>query len=458
MTLLHQNIEAEQALLGVALLNNEVVDRVAGIVKTDDLADPVHQAIWDRILIRRSQDQLATPITIRNDFEAHPGLAELGGPAYLARLAGAAISVFAAKDYATLIAELARKRRLAERLQAALADLDDPDKDAAAVLGGIEAHSLTEDSKSGAEIISFTAATTAALKSTTDAHNGDGPAVMKTGIAKLDAMIGGFHPGDLVILGGRPGMGKSSLALAFALHAAREGFGVAFSSLEMTPESLALRAISEETDRQHRGVPYADARKGILGDTQFDNFRSAAMDIHALPIRIIPPSVRDLGSLYAAVRRVMKQCEAKGIPFGAVVVDYLQLLRVDRRSRFEEITEISIALKQMALQFKIPVIALSQLSRQVEQRDDKRPTMSDLRESGQLEQDADLILFCYRDEYYLRREEPDSDDPEHAGWWSALNACAGWMDIIVAKQRMGETGSILVRYDERTNSVRGGAS
>jgi replicative DNA helicase len=153
MTLLHQNIEAEQALLGVALLNNEVVDRVAGIVKTDDLADPVHQAIWDRILIRRSQDQLATPITIRNDFEAHPGLAELGGPAYLARLAGAAISVFAAKDYATLIAELARKRRLAERLQAALADLDDPDKDAAAVLGGIEAHSLTEDSKSGAEII-----------------------------------------------------------------------------------------------------------------------------------------------------------------------------------------------------------------------------------------------------------------------------------------------------------------
>lgn len=451
------NVEAEQALLGAALLNNEVVDLVAGAMKPGDIYDPVHQAIWDRILARRAQDMTATPITLRNDFEGHTGLAQLGGPQYLARLAGAATSIFAARDFAKLIAELAQKRRLAERLQTALADLEDPDKDAGAVLGAIEAHSLTEDAKGGAEIISFTAATKTALATAVQAHNGDGPPVMKTGIRHLDGMIGGFHPGDLVILGGRPGMGKSSLALTFALNAAREGFGVAFSSLEMTPDSLALRAISEETDRRGRGVAYSDARKGQLDEAAFDAFKYAARDIHQLPIRIIPPSVRDLGSMYAAVRRVMKQYEAKGVPFGAVVVDYLQLLRVDRRSRFEEITEISIALKQMALQFQIPVIALSQLSRQVEQRDDKRPTMSDLRESGQLEQDADLIMFCYRDEYYLRREEPEQYDPAHSEWSAALAACAGWMDIIVAKQRMGETGNVRVRYDEKCNAIRGQA-
>lgn len=451
------NIEAEQALLGAALLNNEVVDRVAGAMKPGDIYDPVHREIWDRIVAHRAQDRLVTPVTLRTDFETHPGLAQLGGVEYLARLAGAAINIFAARDYATLLADLARKRRLAERLQSALADLEDPDKDAGAVLGAIEAHSLTEETKGGAEIISFTEATRNALGGALKAHTGDGPAVMKTGIRKLDEMIGGFHPGDLVILGGRPGMGKSSLALAFALNAARDGFGVAFSSLEMTPDSLALRAISEETDRKGRGVAYADARKGQLDDDQFDTFRYAALDIHQLPIRIIPPSVRDLGSLYAAVRRTMKHYEAKGIPFGAVVVDYLQLLRVERRSRFEEITEISIALKQMALQFGIPVIALSQLSRQVEQRDDKRPTMSDLRESGQLEQDADLIMFCYRDEYYLRRDEPDAHSAEHSEWRLALDACTGWMDIIVAKQRMGETGHVMVRYDERCNSIRGQA-
>lgn len=453
----HQNIEAEQALLGAALLNNEVVDRVAGVMKAADIADPVHQAIWDRILTRRAQDMAATPVTLRNDFEGHEGLAQLGGPAYLARLAGAAISIFAAKDYAATIAALARKRRLAERLQAAIAELDDPDKDAGAVLGTIEAHSLTEDAKGAAEIIPFGTAAGRAIKAASDAHHGDGPEVMQSGIRHLDEMIGGFHPGDLVILGGRPGMGKSSLALSFALSAARAGRGIAFASLEMTPDALALRAISEQTDRKGRGVAYSDARKGHLSDDALDVFKYAAADIHQLPIRIIPPSVRDLGGLYAAVRRVMKQCEAKGIPFGAVIVDYLQLIRVDRTSRFEAITEISIALKQMALQLNVPVIALSQLSRQVEQRDDKRPMMSDLRESGQLEQDADLILFCYRHEYYLRRDEPEQHDPEHAEWSQAIAAAAGWMEIIAAKNRMGETGTIRVRFDERTNAVRGQA-
>ena len=313
------NVEAEQALLGAALLDNAVYDRAS--IKATDFHDPVHAAIWDRIGIRRAQDMRATPVTLRTDFEGHEGLDQLGGPAYLARLAGAAISIFAAPDYARVIVGLARKRRVAETLEKAMANLADPDRDAASVLGEVEAHSLTEET-GGAEIISLQTALEGAVQGVLDMRNGD-HAPMRTGIRRLDEMIGGFYPGDLVIIGGRPGMGKSSLALALAINAALDGKAVAFASLEMTAESLALRATSEATDRLGRGVAYSDARKGTLSDGAMETFTRAAYDISDLPIRIIPPSVRDLGGLLAAVRRVIKQCEAKGTPFGALIVDYL---------------------------------------------------------------------------------------------------------------------------------------
>lgn len=234
---------------------------------------------------------------------------------------------------------------------------------------------------------------------------------------------------------------------------------MAIASLEMTPDSLALRAISEATDRAGRGVAYTTARKGTMTEQEHEDFIRAAQTLGDMPIKIIPPAVRDIGELYAAVRRCAKQFEAKGIRFGAVVVDYLQLLRASQaKSRFEIITEISIALKQMAISLGVPVIALSQLSRAVEQREDKWPVMSDLRESGQLEQDADLILFCYREEYYLQQERPEKDDHEAMLEWSAsLARAGGWLEIIVAKQRMGETGGVRVRFDEKYNSIRGQA-
>lgn len=452
------SIEAEQALLGGAILNPEVFERVSGIVKPDDFFDTTHADIWDRIGTRRLQDQAVNLVTLKLDFDGHEGMADLGGPAYLVRLAGAAMSIFACRDYAGTIAELSRKRRLAAALQQALSDLDG-EKDAAAVLGAVEAYGLTEEGRGKADIISFTKALTEAVRGATAAHGGDGPQAMPSGIPRLDEMIGGFYPGDLVILGGRPGMGKSSLALTFALNAARRGFGVAVASLEMTPDSLALRAISEATDRAGRGVAYTAARKGQMTDEEFDRFRWSAEEIHQLPIKIIPPAVREIGELYAAVRRCAKQFEAKKVPFGAVIVDYLQLLKASQvRNRFEVITEISIALKQMALGLGVPVIALSQLSRSVESREDKRPVMSDLRESGQLEQDADLILFTYRAEYYLARERPDDDDLDALqAWREALSKAGGWLDIIIAKQRMGETGGVRVRFDERFNSIRGQA-
>jgi replicative DNA helicase len=453
------NIEAEQALLGAILLNNAVIDRVSGLVKGVDFHEPVHARIYATCACLAARDELASPITIKLHFEGDPGLEALGGPAYLARLAGAAISLFAAPDYARLVAETATRRRLAEALDQARQDIADPEKDAAAVMGGLEAHALAEEATESKNIIRFGSAVGEALTDAANARNGTGPQAMPSGISDLDKMLGGFHPGEFIILGGRPGMGKSSVALAFALNAARAGHGIAFASLEMTASSLALRAVSEETDRIGCGVAYADARRGMMNDAQSATFGHAGAAIADLPISIIPPHVRDLGGLFAAARRCAKLFEAKGTPMGALIVDYLQLIKTSKANRYEEITEISIMLKQIALQLKVPVIALSQLSRNVESREDKRPIMSDLRESGQLEQDADVILFCYRPEYYLRREEPDHDatSEEIFEHHDALRRTAGWMDIIVAKNRMGEIGNVRVRFDEKTNSVRGQA-
>lgn len=451
------NVEAEQAILGAILLNNDAFQRVSGIIRAEDFGDAVHGAIFAVIAAKIGRDELASPVTLKTHFDAHEGLAALGGVAYLARLAGAAVSLFAAKDLALVIAAAARKRRLAAVLEDARAKLDDPDQDCASALGAVEAHTLTEDSRDSADIISFQQAVHDAAQEERNARTGEGPQPMPTGVARLDDMLGGFYPGDFVILAGRPGMGKSAVALSFALNAARAGKGVALASLEMSASSLAMRAISEATDRAGRGLAYADARKGRLADDDAQDFIRAAIDIQHLPIKIIPPTCRDLGSLYAAARRCQMQFEAKGQPMAALVVDYLQLIRSSRQNRYEEITEISIALKQMALQLKVPVIALSQLSRAVESRDDKRPIMSDLRESGQLEQDADVILFCYRDEYYLRRETPEAEDLEaYLEHQAALARAAGWLDIIVAKQRMGEIGAARVRFEERFNSLRGG--
>ena len=456
------SVEAEQALLGALLINNDVFPRVADVVKAADFYDPVHVRVFDAIASKINRGELASPVTLKVYFDGDEGLAALGGPAYLARMGGAAISIFAARDYAKQVRDLAAKRRLADALDRAKAELMDAARDCSAAIGIVEAHALAEQA-SGAmgssEIVSFAAAITAAVTDEINARTGEGPQPMRSGIPALDAMLGGFYPGDLVILAGRPGMGKSSVALSFALNAARAGHGVALASLEMTPASLGMRAIAEGTDRIGRGVPYADARRGVLGEAQAETFIRTAQTMMSLPIKIIPPSMRDLGGLYAATKRCAAMFSAKETPMGALVVDYLQLIKSAKASRYEEITEISIALKQMALQLGVPVIALSQLSRAVEQREDKRPIMSDLRESGQLEQDADAILFCYRAEYYLRQERPEDGDHEAmVEYHDALSRCAGWLDIIVAKQRMGETGTVRVRFDERFNAIRGGAA
>lgn len=454
---LPHNIEAEQALLGALLVNNEVYDRIASIVCPEDFYDPVHSRIFEVIVGRIQQSALASPITVKDFLVDDPGLAELGGPAYLVRLAGAAMSIFAAPEYAKTVAELSRKRSLYVTLsETAEAILKDPERSVDQALGEVEGWALLQESRNDGKIISFMAAVSSALRQAKEAYDTDEILGVKSGIAALDHLLGAFAPGDMIVVAGRPGMGKSSVALQFALNAARSGHGVGFISLEMTETQLAFRALAEQAARSGTTLPYQDIRMGRFEDASWDVLAAAAHALADLPIRITPPEVRTIGGVMSACRRVARIFEGKKQKLDLLIIDYLQIMEaMSKGNRTEQVTELSNATKAIAQKLRIPVIVLAQLSRAVEMRDDKRPTLSDLRDSGAIEQDADVVIFPYREEYYLRRERPESHEHEKlAAWHSLLSACAGKIDLIVAKQRMGETGAARALFDERTNWLR----
>lgn len=449
------NIEAEQQLLGAFLLSHEGASRaLADAIHAGGAGlffDPVHARIFDLIRAKDKAGHLVSPITLRDAMVNDPGLAELGGPAYLVRLAGAAISIRAASAYVDLLADLRRKRDLVGYMTDAQEAIRRGEDQADLIASRLEA-SLVQSAPVGANRpVSMLKAVTDALVMANNAYQGEDTGAIRSGILSLDNLMPGFFPGELILLGGRPSMGKSAVALTFALNAARAGHGICIASLEMTPESLAMRALSEATAHAGRGVSYKQMRTGEMDEAQMRAVVAAAESVERLPIQFLPTSYRDIGAMMAGV----KQVKAKlGGNLRLVVIDYLQLLRGTGKGRYEEITEISIALKALALQLHVPVIALSQLSRAVEQREEKRPVLSDLRESGQLEQDADAVLFCYRDEYYLERERPQEDDLEgYAAWQDAMAAQKNRLEIIVAKQRQGDIGTAKMRFNAATNVI-----
>ena len=302
-------------------------------------------------------------------------------------------------------------------------------------------------------LVSMMSATTQAVHGIIAAHEGDDTGRVKTGIPSLDSIMGGLSPGELIVLGGRPSMGKTSVALNLCLNAARQGHGVAFASLEMTPDALALRALSEEMAEHNAVVPYRDLRSGEFNSNMLQALSAAAKNVGELPVYMLPREYSDAGALMAGCKRAKSVLNGN---LGLVVVDYIQLMgAADARSRYEIITKVSSALKSLAMRLGVPVLALSQLSRAVEQRDDRRPMLSDLRESGQIEQDADAVLFCYRDEYYLERHEPDelSDPDGYQAWEQALNYSRNRLEIIVAKQRMGGIGTANVMCNVALNRI-----
>lgn len=457
---LPHNIEAEQALLGALLVNNDVFDRVTAIVNEGHFYDPVHGRIFAVAARRIQKNALASPVTLKAFMEDDEGLKELGGPAYLVRLAGASISLFAAKDYAQLIYDLAIRRDLmaiGDQISATAASVDvesepkDQIVDAEQML-----YKLGESGNVDSGFQSFLRALTSAVDIANAAYLRDGGmSGISTGLIDMDKKLGGLHPSDLLILAGRPSMGKTSLATNIAFNIAKsykkgvkpdgsegavEGGVVGFYSLEMSSEQLAARILSEAAE-----IPSEQIRRGDMTEDEFRRFLEAAKDLETCPLFIDDTPALPISSLAARARRLKRQ---HGLD--VLIVDYLQLVRpaTAKDSRVNEVSEITQGLKAIAKELNIPVIALSQLSRQVESRDDKRPMLSDLRESGSIEQDADVVMFVFREEYYKEREKPGEHDIEKMmAWQQEMEQLMGKAEVIIGKQRHGPIGSIDLSFE-----------
>jgi replicative DNA helicase len=454
------NVEAEQAVLGAILVNNEIYDRVASLIEARHFFDPVHARIYEVASRRIQKNALATPVTLRAFLEDDEGLKELGGPAYLARLAGAAISIHAARDYAQTIHDLSLRRELMklgdevrDRARSVGAD-DDPQEQIVAAEQSL--YSLAEKGKYEGGFKSFVKAALEAVEIANAAYQRDGGlAGISSGLIDLDKKLGGLHPSDLLILAGRPSMGKTSLATNIAYNVAKawkegelsdgtfgtiDGGKVGFFSLEMSAEQLATRILSEASL-----VESAKLRRGDMDEDEFRQFVEAARDLERMPLYIDDTPALPISTLAARARRLKRQ---HGLDL--LVIDYLQLVRpaTAKDSRVNEVSEITQGLKAIAKELNIPVIALSQLSRQVESREDKRPQLSDLRESGSIEQDADVVMFVYRDEYYKEREKPGESDVEKMmQWQEIMDQVRGKAEVVIGKQRHGPIGTVELSFE-----------
>lgn len=444
------NLDAEQALLGAIFVNNEAFWRVADFLAAEQFYEPLHALIFDACASTIRGGHAATPITISSDL---PEMAteDVTMRQYLSRLAGAATTVLNAADFGRVIRDDATRR--------ALIDLSDDLREGAFERGGRPLAEIVATAEQGLfamanahdgreKMRGFGDAISEAIEMANAAYQRDGGlSGLATGLRDLDRLMGGLQRSDVVVVAARPGMGKTSLATNIAFHVARMGGPVAFYSLEMSAEQLATRVLAEQAR-----ISSSDIRRGATTEGQMVDLIETANSLRNLPIHIEDAGGLSIGQLAASARRMARR--AGGISL--IVVDYIQLLSgTTRRSgenRVQEITEITTKLKALAKELNVPILALSQLSRNVESRDDKRPQLSDLRDSGSIEQDADVVLFLYREEYYLKLKEPPEGTPKHMEWETQMEAAHGRAEIIISKQRHGPTGTVEVSFVERLTS------
>ncbi|WP_326524246.1 replicative DNA helicase [Sphingomonas sp.] len=468
---LPQNIEAEAALLGAMMIDNRLADDVLDRIEAEHFFEPLHGRIFSAIRSLRQNDMLATPVTLRPMFDGDEGMRALGGPAYLAQLTGSGAGLIGAKQFAQQIYDLAMLRALVT-VGRTLVDRAMDTSDEVNPRAQIEAaeellFNVAADGGTANSVKTFAQATTEAVRLAEKALNaGGGLSGVTTGLDSINAKVGGLHHSDLIILAGRPGMGKTSLATNIAFNAAKRwmddmrlgiapeksvGAKVAFFSLEMSADQLATRVLAEQARISSEAL-----RMGKISKAEFGQLAAAAADLENLPLYIDDTAGLTIGGLHTRVRRLQRR---QGNQIGLVVVDYLQLLSGSAKSsgdgRVQEISEISRGLKTLAKDLNVPVIALSQLSRAVESREDKRPMLSDLRESGSIEQDADMVWFVFREDYYLAAREPklpkDGDDArvfdDHGAWAQQMERVHGLAELIVAKQRHGATGKVTMKFE-----------
>lgn len=446
------NVEAEQVVIGSALIDPAIVGQLISAGGDALFAEPVHVEILAALREKVRLGHRADAVTVGGVMRGSQGLAELGGNRYLVRLAGVSNQV-AVREYIRLLADLANKRALISAMADANAAIAKGQDKASDIAARLEAQLISaSDTDPDRGPMSMKAAVRATMLEIAAACRGDETNTVSTGIGALDRLVGGFAPGELIILGGRPSMGKTAVALSIALNVARTGKGVAIASLEMSPQAMALRALSEATAQAGHAASYKQMRRGELAQSQIDTLRSVAAHVENLPIQFLERKFADLDALIAGCRQIKR---SMGDDLKLLVVDYLQLIEAKGENRTQEISRISRALKALAGTLNVPIIALSQLSRGVESREDKRPMLSDLRESGQIEQDADAVMFCYRDEYYIERMRPTDDaDPEKLDKWGrVMEAARNRLEIIVGKHRQGEIGTAHVRCNVALNLI-----
>ncbi|MDD3371150.1 MAG: replicative DNA helicase [Alphaproteobacteria bacterium] len=457
------NIEAEQALLGALLVNNVVYEKVGEILQPEHFYDPVHGRIYEAISTLVNRGQIADPKTMRGLFENDPALAAVGGANYLVDLAANVVTIFNIEDYAHLIHDLHLRRELIslgtdvvnEAFQQEL------DKPATTQIETAEAKlfELARTGETDRGFVKLEKALTVSIKMAEEAHKRDNHITgVTTGFADVDRRMGGLQRSDLIILAGRPSMGKTALATNMGFNAAlawyrsegKEGSGVAFFSLEMSSEQLATRLLGDFSS-----VPSDKIRRGEIKSDDFTKFVEASQTLSRVPLYIDDTPGLSVAALRTRARRLKRMVPNLGL----IIIDYLQLLRGSSgkrdENRVQEVSEITRSLKALAKELNVPVLALSQLSRAVEMREDKTPQLADLRESGSIEQDADVVMFVYREEYYHSRSEPmrraDEDESKfndrYSRWMQRGEEVNNIAEVIVAKQRHGPIGTVKLHFD-----------
>ena len=446
------NLEAEQALLGSILVNNDIIDEVASLVSSNIFYDPAHVKIYEVIESLNNKGMIANPITLKNFFEKDNMLNEVGGTEYLVKLTRFSGSTKQAIDYAKIIHEMYLRRELvqiSDKLSSDTLNANSQEQNAENIIEDTEKSlfDLAERGSFTQTFLKFNQALDQTIEMATLAMKNDqGIVGVPTGLSDLDEKLGGLHKSDLVILAGRPSMGKTALATNIAYNAAQnilkrqEKSSIAFFSLEMSSEQLSTRILSEQAR-----IRSDDIRRGKVTEDEVNRYIETSRNIYNLPLYIDETPAITIATLSNRARRIKRL-----FGLNLIVVDYIQLMRSSSNrndGRVQEISEITQGLKALAKELAVPVLALSQLSRAVEQRDDKQPQLADLRESGSIEQDADVVMFVYREAYYLERKQPKLGSIEHAEWQSKMNDVNGLADIILGKQRHGPTGTVKVEFE-----------
>ena len=454
---LPNNIEAEQAVIGSILVSNDIFDDVSIIIDNKKFYDPVHQKIFAAIENLISKGMLANPITLKNYFENDNSLAELEGHEYLVKLTKFSTTIRQAIEYSKIVYDMHIRRELikisetmTENASNKILDLPGNKiiEDSERLL-----FNLAEKGSFNTSFIKFDQALNYTIEMASNAFkNEEGIVGVPTGLTDLDDRLGGMHNSDLLIIAGRPSMGKTALATNIAFHAAKKlqekgtKSSIAFFSLEMSSEQLSTRILAEQSR-----IKSNDIRRGRISEEQFDKFIETSKNISELPLYIDETPAISIAAMSNRARRIKR---LHGLDL--VVVDYIQLMSAanTRDGRVQEISEITKGLKALAKELSVPVLALSQLSRAVESRDIKKPQLSDLRESGSIEQDADVVMFVYREAYYLERKEPRPATVDHADWQAKMNEVSNLAEIIIGKQRHGPTGNINVEFEAMFTKFR----